>query len=85
MIWALAFVTLLALVVAFTTHSPGLVAFGLFIGLIGVVTVGVIFIDRHMRANSRPEHMSKGELEALKATLRKNAPPTAQLPPSQDQ
>lgn len=84
MIWALAIVTVLALVVAFTTHSPGLILFSLIIGLAGVITFAVIFIDRHMRANSRPEHMTKGELDALKATLRKGAPPPAQLPPSQE-
>lgn len=84
MIWGLVIVTLLALVVAFTTHSPGLVAFGLFIGLVGVVTLALVFIDRHMRASSRPEHMTQGELDALKATLRKPVPPPAQLPPTQD-
>jgi energy-converting hydrogenase Eha subunit H len=84
MIWLLAFVTALALVVAFTTHSPGLVAFGLFIALIGVIALALIFIDRHMRASSRPEHMTKGELEALKATLHKGTLAAAQLPPSED-
>ncbi|HET7932124.1 MAG TPA: hypothetical protein VFL63_12155 [Rhodanobacteraceae bacterium] len=84
MIWALAIVTLLALVVAFTTHSPGLVAFGIFIGLVGVITLAVIFIDRHMRASSRPEHMTQGELDALKATLPKGTPAAPRLPPSQD-
>lgn len=84
MIWALAIVTVLALAVAFTTHSPALLAFGLFLGIAGLLTFAVILIDRHMRASSRPEHMTPGELDALKATLRKGPPPPPQLPPSQD-
>lgn len=83
MIWGLVIITLLALVVVFTTHSPGLLALALVVALGGATALALLFIDRHVRASSRPEHMTPGELAALKATLRKGAPP--RLPPTHEQ
>lgn len=82
MIWGLAIVTVLALAVAFTTHSAGLMGFCLFVGLACGAALALIFIDRHVRASSRPEHMTERELEALRATMRKRPETPRHLPPS---
>jgi predicted MFS family arabinose efflux permease len=81
MVWTLAIIALLALVMAFTTQSPGLMGFCLFVGFACGIVLAVRFIDRHVRASARAEHMTAGELEALRTTLRKRSDPRAQLPP----
>lgn len=83
MIWGLAIVTVLAFAVAFTTHSAGLMGFCLFVGFACGVATALIFIDRHVRASSRPEHMTARELAALRSTMRKRADTSRTLPPSQ--
>ncbi|MGH8146980.1 MAG: hypothetical protein ACREPY_11665 [Rhodanobacteraceae bacterium] len=82
MIWGLAIVTVLAFVVAFTTHSPGLMGFCLFVGFVCGIVGTLVFIDRHLRASSRPEHMTERELDALRKTVRNGAEPPRSLPPS---
>ena len=83
MIWGLALVSLAAFLLAFVSHSPGWMGFGILIGFASGIAAALFFIDRHVRASSRPEHMTPREIEALRGTVRKNAkdsPP--QLPPT---
>lgn len=81
MIWGLAVVTLLAFALAISTRSPGLMGLGLAVGSIGAIVTAVLFIDRHVRANSRPEHMTSGELNALRSTLQKDVKTSNRLRP----
>jgi hypothetical protein len=83
MVWGLMIVMVLALLVGFTTHSPGLMGLCLAVALLSGIAAALVFIDRHVRASSRPEHMTERELEALRSTLRKPADTQQQLPPSQ--
>lgn len=83
MIWGLAIVTVLAFAVAFTTHSAGLMGFCLIVGFACGIALALILIDRHVRASSRPEHMTERELAALRATMHKRADTPKTLPPSQ--
>lgn len=80
MIWALATVSLAAFLLAFTSHSPGWMGLGIAVGLGCGIAAALVLIDRHLRASSRPEHMTERELEALRSTLRKPAP-RPELPP----
>lgn len=82
MLWGLAIVAVLALVMAFRSHSPGQLGLFLAIGLGCAIGAALGFIDRHVRASGRPEHMTQRELEALRATLRKPTDTPPQLPPS---
>jgi hypothetical protein len=52
------------------------------IGFIAAIAAALVFIDRHVRASSRPEHMTDREIEALRSTVRKSGDPPRQLPPS---
>lgn len=81
--WTLSVIALLCFLLAFAAHSPGLVAFGVIIGLICAIGAAFAFIDLQIRASSRVEHMTQGELDALKATLRTPPPQPQQeqLPP----
>ncbi|MGH8124800.1 MAG: hypothetical protein ACREPK_02980 [Rhodanobacteraceae bacterium] len=79
--WGLALVSLLAFVLAFVSRSPGWMGFGIFVGFICGVAAALIFIDRHVRASGRPEHMTEREIQALRSTVRKPADPPRQLPP----
>lgn len=81
MIWGLAVVTLLAFALAITTRSPGLMGLGLAVGLIGALVGAVLFIDRHVRASSRPEHMTPGELDALRSTFQRDIKTSNRLRP----
>lgn len=82
MIWGLAILALLGFVLAIGSHSPGWMALGIAIALICGVAAALLFIDRHLRASSRPEHMTEREIEALRNTLHKDRKPPRQLPPS---
>lgn len=82
MIWSLAIITVLAFAGAFTTHSPGLMGLCLLIGFACGIAAALVFIDRHMRASSRPEHMTERELDALRKTVGKHGEPPKSLPPS---
>lgn len=80
--WILTALALLGFLIAIFSHSPGKVAFGVFLGLACGVGVALAFIDLHIRASSRPEFMTQGELDALKSMLR--PPPSGsseRLPP----
>lgn len=81
MIWGLAAVAVLAFMLAFVSHSPGWMAFGLAVGLVCAIVAAVMFIDRHLRASSRPEHMTQGEIDALRSTIRKPEDSQRKLPP----
>lgn len=84
MVWGLALLAVVAFALAITSHSPGWMGLGIFIGLVAGIAAALVFIERHVRASSRPEHMTAGEIEALRKTVKKPAPPVPQLPPSQD-
>lgn len=84
MLWGLAIVSLLAFATAFAAHSPAFLGFCLFVGFASGIGAMLIFIDRHLRASSRPEHMTERELQALRAMHRPHAPAPKQLPPSHD-
>lgn len=81
MIWGLTIVALAAFLLAFASHSPGWMGFGIVMGLVCAIAAALMFIDRHMRASSRPEHMTERELEALRGSMRKNAGTSERLPP----
>jgi hypothetical protein len=46
------------------------------------IAAALVFIDRHLRASSRPEHMTDREIAALRDTVRKQEDPQRRLPPS---
>jgi hypothetical protein len=81
MIWGLAIVSLLAFALAFTSHSAGWMGLCIAVGLVCGIAAAVLFIDRHLRASSRPEHMTEREIEALRNTLRKPGEPRPKRPP----
>lgn len=83
MIWGLALVSLAAFLLAFASHSPGWMGLGIFIGFVCGIGAALVFIERHVRASSRPEHMTEREVEALRNTMRKPGEPPRQLPPTQ--
>lgn len=83
MVLGLAIAALLAFVLAFTSHSPGWMGLGIFVGFVCGIAAALVFIDRHMRASSRPEHMTDREIEALRGTVRKPDASPRQLPPTQ--
>lgn len=85
MVWALAIVAVIAFAMAFTTRSVGFLAVCLFVGFVCAIAAALIFIDRHVRASSRPEHMTPRELEALRAMMRKREDATRQLPHPNDE
>ncbi len=82
MFWGLALLALIAFMLAFISHSPGLMGLCLFIGFVSAIAAALVFIGRHVRASSRPEHMTDREIEALRNTMRKPGAPPRQLPPS---
>lgn len=83
MIWGLALVAVVAFLLAFASHSPGWMALGLLVGFVCGIGAALMFIDRHVRASSRPEHMTDREIEALRSTLRKpGEEPPRPLPPA---
>lgn len=77
--WGLTAAAVLGILIAVFSRSPGWVAFGVFVGLMGAIGAALAFIDLQIRATSRPEHMTQSELDALKATLK--APPDRLPPP----
>jgi hypothetical protein len=82
MIWGLALVSLVAFLLAFASHSPGWMGLGIFIGFVSGIAAALLFIERHVRASSRPEHMTEREIQALRGTIRKkDDDSTRQLPP----
>jgi hypothetical protein len=82
MVWGLALVALIAFMLAFTSHSAGWMGLCLFIGFVSAIAAALVFIERHVRASSRPEHMTDREIEALRSTVRKSGETPPQLPPS---
>lgn len=79
--WTLTTIALLGFAIAFATRSPGWVAFGVIVGLVCGIAAALAFIDLHIRASSRPEHMTDGQLQALRATLRPQPSTASRLPP----
>lgn len=83
MVWGLALVSLVAFLLAFASHSPGWMGLGLLVGFVAGIAAALVFIDRHVRASSRPEHMTEREVEALRNSVRKPGEAPRQLPPTQ--
>lgn len=81
MIWSFVIVGILAFLLAFASHSPGWMGFGIAVGLICAIAAALIFIDRHVRASSRPEHMTEREIDALRNTVHKPGDSQRKLPP----
>lgn len=84
MLWGLVLLTVVAFALAFTSHSPGWMGLGIFVGFIAGIGAALMFIERHVRASGRPEHMTDREVTALRSTVQKPVEPARQLPPSQD-
>ncbi|HEX7370494.1 MAG TPA: hypothetical protein VF284_09490 [Rhodanobacteraceae bacterium] len=83
MVWGLILVSLAAFLLAFASHSPGWMGLGIFVGFVAGIGAALVFIDRHMRASSRPEHMTDNEVAALRSTVKKPPSDTPrQLPPT---
>ncbi|HEX7324852.1 MAG TPA: hypothetical protein VF292_05820 [Rhodanobacteraceae bacterium] len=82
MVWGLALAALIAFLLAFASHSAGWMAVGILVGFVCGIGAALVFIDRHVRASARPEHMTESEVQALRGTIVKPVPPR-QLPPSQ--
>jgi hypothetical protein len=82
MVWGLALVSLMAFLLAFASHSAGWMGLGIFVGFVCGIAAALVFIDRHVRASSRPEHMTEREVAALRGTVRKPEDSPRQLPPS---
>ena len=82
MVWGLALVALIAFMLAFISHSPGWMGLGIFIGFVAAIGAALVFIDRHVRASSRPEHMTDREIQALRSTVKKPGETPPRLPPS---
>jgi hypothetical protein len=76
--WGLTVAAVVGILIAVFARSPGWVAFGVIVGLVSAIGAALGFIDVQIRASSRPEHMTQGELDALKATLK---PSADRLPP----
>lgn len=79
--WILTAATLLGLLIAMGTHSPGWLAFGVLLALFCGIGAAFAFVDLQIQASSRSEYMSPGEIEALKATLKPQQPDSNRLPP----
>lgn len=82
MVWGLALVSLVAFMLAFISHSPGWMGLGILIGFAFGIAAALVFIERHVRASSRPEHMTEGEMAALRSTMRRPGVAPRQLPPA---
>lgn len=82
MVWGLALLALVAFMLAFTSRSPGWMGLGIFVGFVAAIAAALVFIERHVRASSRPEHMTDREIRALRDTVRKPGEPPRQLPRS---
>lgn len=83
MVWVLVLISLAAFSLAFASHSPGWMGLGIFIGFLSGIAAALVFIERHVRASSRPEHMTEREIQALRGTIRKkDEDSTRQLPPA---
>lgn len=82
MVWGLTLVALIAFLLAFISHSPGWMGLGIFIGFVSAIGAALVFIDRHVRASSRPEHMTDREIQALRSTVQKPGGVPPRLPPS---
>ena len=72
--WILTAAAVLGFLIATTAHSPGWVAFGVFVGLICGLGAALAFIDLQIQGSSRSEYMTPGELDALKASLKPPSP-----------
>ncbi|HEX7324789.1 MAG TPA: hypothetical protein VF292_05500 [Rhodanobacteraceae bacterium] len=71
MVWGLALIALASFLLAFASHSPGWMAVGILVGFVCGVSAALLFIDRHIRASARPEHMSPGEVSAVRGAVQK--------------
>lgn len=80
MVWGLAIVAVLAFMLAFASHSAGWMGLGIAVGLVCTIAAALMFIDRHVRASSRPEHMTEREINALRSIIRKPEDPQPKLP-----
>jgi hypothetical protein len=69
--WILTAAAALGFLIAIAAHSPGWMAFGVFVGLIGGLGAALAFIDLQIQGSSRSEYMSPGELDALKASMKR--------------
>lgn len=83
MVWGLALVALLAFILAFASHSAGWMGLGIVVGFLAGIGAALVFIERHVRASSRPEHMTDREVEALRIAMKKSGNTAGQLPPSE--
>ena len=81
MAWGLAIVALLAFVLAFMSHSPGWMGFGIVVGLVCALGAALVLIDRHVRASARPEHMTPAQMDALRKSVQPPEDPARRLPP----
>jgi hypothetical protein len=62
-------------------------AFGVLLGLVCGIVAALAFVDLRIRATSRSEYMTPGEIDAIKASLKPSTPAVdaSRLPPPSPQ
>lgn len=86
--WILTAAAVFGFLIAIAAHSPGWLAFGVFLCLGCGITAALAFIDVQIQSTSRSEYITPGELDALKASLKPSPPGTNSgpgLPPPAQQ
>jgi hypothetical protein len=85
--WILTAAAVSGFLIATATHSPGWMAFGVLIGLACGIAAALAFVDLRIRATSRSEYMTPGEVNAIKASLKPSTPAAdaGRLPPPSPQ
>ncbi|MEP6897604.1 MAG: hypothetical protein ABI870_03635 [Rhodanobacter sp.] len=64
--WLLLILTLVALLLAFTRHADGPMAWWLFVGLAGAIVTGLAFAQARIAAGSREQNLSEYDLVCLR-------------------
>ena len=64
--WLLLLVTLLAVVLCFTRHSGGAVAWWLFVSFVGTFATALAFAQARISSNARSESLSSYDMQRLR-------------------